>query len=104
MCIRNNCQKCSSKIKCTLCYKGYELEDKEGKTICEEDEGLSTGIIIGIVFGCVWFLLIVVLIIICILKRRNKKKEEKKKETEEIPGKKERIQEILLLIYHFYHL
>ena len=56
----SNCQKCSSKIKCTSCYKGYELEDKDGKTICEEDDGLSTGAIIGIVFGSVGFLLIVV--------------------------------------------
>ena len=66
----------------------YELDDKEGKIIYEEDDGLLTGANIVIAFGCVGILLIVVLIIICILKRRNKK-EEKRKENEEIPGKKE---------------
>ena len=85
-----NCEKCSSKTKCTSCKKGYELEDKDGKTICEEDNGLSTGAIIGIVFGCVGFLAIVIIIIICILKRRNKEdKGELKDNDEEIPEKKD---------------
>ena len=84
-----NCRKCSSKTKCTSCKNGYKLEDEDGKTICEEDNGLSTGAIIGIVFGCVGFLVIVALIIICILKRRNKENEEEIKENEEVPEKKD---------------
>ena len=83
-----NCQKCDSKTKCTSCRKGYKLKDEDGKTICKE-EGLSTGAIIGIVFGCVGFLAIIVLIIICILKKRNEQKGEEIKEKEEITEKKE---------------
>ena len=85
----SNCQKCSSKTKCTSCYKGYELKEEDGKIICEENDGLSTGAIIGIVFGCVGLLAIVALIIIYILKRRNAQKKEKLKEKEEIPEKKD---------------
>ena len=83
-----NCQKCDSKTKCTSCRKGYKLKDEDGKTICKE-EGLSTGAIIGIVFGCVGFLAIIVLIIICILKKRNEQKGEEIKEKEEITVKKD---------------
>ena len=56
-----NCQKCSSVTKCTLCYNGYELNEENGKIMCKkqeeaDDNGLSTGAIIGIVFGCIIFL------------------------------------------------
>ena len=89
-----NCQKCSSQTICTLCKRGYELEDKDGTVICEkeedDDDGLSTGAIIGIVFGCIGFLLIVALIIICLLKRRNKENEgEIVQKDEEISEKKD---------------
>ena len=51
---------------------------------------LSTGAIIGIVFGCIGFLLIVALIIICLLKRRNKENEgEIVQKDEEISEKKD---------------
>ena len=33
-----NCQKCSSQTICTLCKRGYELEDKDGTVICEKEE------------------------------------------------------------------
>ena len=92
-----NCQKCSSQTICTLCKNGYELEDKDGKTICEkkddnkdDDDGVSAGAIIGIVFGCIGFLAIVALIIICLLKRRNKENEgEIVQKDEEISEKKD---------------
>ena len=86
-----NCQKCSSQTKCTLCKRGYELDDENGSVICEkEDDGLSTGAIIGIVFGCIGFLAIVALIIICLLKRRNKENEgEIEQKDEDVNEKKD---------------
>ena len=85
-----NCQKCSSQTICTLCKNGYKLEDKDGTVICEkedekddddndkddDDDGLSTGAIIGIVFGCAGFLLIVALIIFCLIMRKKETEKE----------------------------
>ena len=93
-----NCQKCSSQTICTLCKSGYELDDEDGTVICEkedddDDDGLSTGAIIGIVFGCIGFLAIVALIIICLLKRRNNEKGgEIAENEEEIDDKKNDVE------------
>ena len=83
-----NCQTCSSQTQCTSCFKGYELEQENGKPTCkEEDNGLSAGAIVGIVIGCICFLAIIAIIIICILKKRNNEKEGGK---EKIPENKNR--------------
>ena len=94
-----NCQKCSSQTICTLCKRGYELDEEDGTVICEkeedddDDDGLSTGAIIGIVFGCIGFLAIVALIIICLLKRRNNEKGgEIAENEEEIDDKKKDVE------------
>ena len=85
----SNCQTCSSQTQCTSCFKGYELEQENGKPTCkEEDNGLSAGAIVGIVIGCICFLAIIAIIIIYILKKRNNEKEGGKEE--EIPENKNR--------------
>ena len=81
----SNCLKCSSQTQCTSCFNGFLLEQENGKSICkkeekeedDDDDGLSTGAIIGIVFGCVGFLLLVALTIFCLIMRKKEKKEEK---------------------------
>ena len=100
-----------------MCYNGYELNEENGKIMCKkqeeaDDDGLSTGAIIGIVFGCIIFLAIIAIIIICILKRRNKEKERemtkideeetKKKEVETIPqnGKDDQEDKINVIEYN----
>ena len=81
----SNCLKCSSQTQCTSCFNEFKLEQENGKSICkkeekeedDDDDGLSTGAIIGIVFGCVGFLLLVALTIFCLIMRKKEKKEEK---------------------------
>ena len=90
----NHCQKCLSKTECTLCPKGYKLEDKKGKIICGKD-GLTAGDITGILLGLIGFLILVPVIIFIwfMIQIKNKELEEEKegeiKETEGIPQKKE---------------
>ena len=71
--IISNCIKCTSGTECILCQNGFELNNK----ICnkieanndDDDDKLSTGAIIGIVFGCVGFLAIVLGIIYFIMRK-----------------------------------
>ena len=59
--IMDNCITCESGSVCTSCQEGFILNDNKlcHKIEEDDDDGLSTGAIIGIVFGCVGFLLIV---------------------------------------------
>ena len=64
--IINNCIKCTSNTICTYCEEGYKVNENYlcQKIISDDnsdDNGLSTGAIIGIVFGCLGFLLFVAL-------------------------------------------
>ena len=59
--IINNCIKCISNTICTFCDEGYKVNENNlcSKIISDndsDDNSLSTGAIIGIVFGCVVFL------------------------------------------------
>ena len=62
--VMDNCVTCASSTDCTSCKNGFTLNNKKcvnnnenGKN--DNDDGLSTGAIIGIVFGCLGFLLII---------------------------------------------
>ena len=69
--IIENCVTCSSKTVCTSCQSGFKVKNNK----CEkdnDDDGLSTGAIIGIVFGCVGFLLIVALSVFLLIKYKFK--------------------------------
>ena len=61
--IIDNCITCSSKTICTKCEEGYNINGGNCQIISnskdDNNKKLSTGAIIGIVFGCVGFLLIV---------------------------------------------
>ena len=71
--IINNCIKCTSGTECIKCQNGFELNNNVcNKIETDDDDKLSTGAIIGIVFGCVGFLLIVLGIIYYILKKGKK--------------------------------
>ena len=73
--IINNCMKCTSGTECIKCQNGFELNNNICniiKTDDDDDDKLSTGAIIGIVFGSVGFLLIVLGIIYYILKKEKK--------------------------------
>ena len=71
--IINNCLTCSSDSICISCNPGYILNnDKKCDKINDEDDSLSTGAIIGIVFGCLGFLLIVAGVIYYLINRMKK--------------------------------
>ena len=58
--IIDNCLTCDSSTICTSCQAGFTIKNN----ICEKIESssgdnLSTGAIVGIVFGCLGFLLLV---------------------------------------------
>ena len=58
----NNCVTCESSIKCLSCQEGFDLNNGICNTIISNDDNdnkLSTGAIIGIVFGCLGFLVLV---------------------------------------------
>ena len=62
--IISNCMKCLSSNECISCQSGFELNNNIcNKIVTDDDDKLSTGTIIGIVFGCVGFVLIVLCII-----------------------------------------
>ena len=72
--IINNCLTCSSNTICISCNPGYILNnDKKCDKINEDDDdGLSTGAIIGIVFGSLGFLLIVAGVIYYLINKMKK--------------------------------
>ena len=68
-----NCDTCSSSTECTSCVSGYYFKNDN---LCEkiiekndDNDGLSTGGIVGIVVGCIGFLLIAGLIAYYFLKK-----------------------------------
>ena len=92
----NNCITCDSSTICTSCQTGFTLNNNLCKNDDDDDDGLSTGEIIGIVFGCIGFLLLVAFVIYFLItkvfKKNNnitinenalKNKEEKVPENEE---------------------
>ena len=60
--IIDNCLACTSRTVCSICKEGFDIKNNICQIHSSDDESdnkLSTGEIIGIVFGCVGFLLIV---------------------------------------------
>ena len=76
----DNCIKCDSGTVCTSCQEGFNLNNNH---LCskidtnnnndKKNDGLSTGAILGIVFGCVGFLLIVAGVIYLLVTKVFKK-------------------------------
>ena len=62
--IIDNCISCTSKTECTSCQNGFILNSNKKceKVNNDNDEKLSTGAIIGIVFGCLGFLIVSALV------------------------------------------
>ena len=77
--IINNCITCASSTVCTSCAQGYNINNNICQKIGDDDDdddddnSLSTGGIIGIVFGCLGFLLLVLLTIYFFMKKILKK-------------------------------
>ena len=62
--IMDNCNTCESRTECTSCLDGFILSNNlcnKINTDNNDDDGLGTGAIIGIVFGVVGFLLLAIL-------------------------------------------
>ena len=76
--IINNCITCNSNTTCLSCKDGYILNNhickKREQKNDDKDNKLSTGAIVGIIFGCLGFLLIVAGVIIFILYKLKKNK------------------------------
>ena len=74
--IIDNCITCSSKTICTKCQEGFNINDGICKMVShsegDKDKKLSTRVIVGIVFGCVGFLLIVAGVVYFLLKKFKK--------------------------------
>ena len=74
--IMENCIKCNSGDVCLSCQEGYQINDNKKceKINSEKDDGykLSTGEIIGIIFGCIGFLLILIITILLFMKKYSK--------------------------------
>ena len=79
--IINNCITCTSTTICTLCKDEFKINNNicvEAKSLDDDsDDKLSTGAIIGIVFGCIGFLAIVVVVAFFLLKKLKKPLEAK---------------------------
>ena len=91
--VMDNCITCDSSTVCTSCQEGFTLNDHSCSNIAndEDDNGLSTGAIIGIVFGCVGFLLLVAGVVYFLMAKVFKKNNNNDMET--IPGGKVEIPE-----------
>lgn len=98
----DNCVTCSSRTVCTKCQEGFNVDNNKCQMITQvnddSDNKLSTGAIIGIVFGCVGFLLLVAGVVYFMLNRFNKKQanntivpEEKVEVNEEAEKKAEEV-------------
>ena len=74
--IIDNCITCSSKTVCTKCQEGFKINNNICQMISnsndDKDKKLSSGAIIGIVFGCVGFLLIVAGVVYFLLNKFKK--------------------------------
>ena len=79
--IINNCITCTSTTICTLCKDGFKINNNicvDAKSLDDDsDDKLSTGAIIGIVFGCIGFLAIVAVVAYFLLKKLKKPLEAK---------------------------
>jgi len=117
--IINNCITCTSTTICTLCKDGFKIKNNiciDAKSLDDDsNDKLSTGAIIGIVFGCIGFLAIVAVVAYFLLKKlkkpieakidssivinenkvdnlENQNQDENAEKTEEATTKKRRIQ------------
>ena len=71
-----NCITCISSSVCTSCQEGFSLENNKcGEKNDDDNGGLSTGAIVGIVCGCLLFLLLFLLIIYLFYRKMKKYKE-----------------------------
>ena len=74
--IIENCVTCTSSTICTSCKDGYNVNNNICQIISsDEDKKLTTGAIIGIVFGCLGFLLVVAGVVYYLMNKVLKKKE-----------------------------
>ena len=74
--IIDNCISCESSTKCISCKNGFSVNNNYlCEEIPEDNSKLSTGAIIGIVLGCLFFLLLVVIIGYFVIKKIFKKNE-----------------------------
>jgi len=92
--VMDNCITCDSSTVCTSCQEGFTLNDHSCNNIAnkdDDDDGLSTGAIIGIVFGCVGFLLLVAGVVYFLMAKVFKKNNNNDMET--IPNEKVEIPE-----------
>jgi hypothetical protein len=83
--IIDNCVKCESNTECISCQSGYHINNN----ICQknendDDDDLSSGAIVGIVFGVLGFLLIAALTVYYLLKKFKKDVFEKNNVTEKV--------------------
>ena len=70
--IMDNCVNCDSSTVCISCQEGFTLKNNKCTPINnknDSDDGLGTGAIIGIVFGCLGFLLIVAGVVFFLLNK-----------------------------------
>ena len=74
--IIDNCISCESSTKCISCKNGFSVNNNYlCEEIPEDVSKLSTGAIIGIILGCLFFLLLVVIIGYFVIKKIFKKNE-----------------------------
>ena len=74
--IIDNCISCESSTKCISCKNGFSVNNNNlCEEIPEDNSKLSTGAIIGIILGCLFFLLLVVIIGYFVIKKIFKKNE-----------------------------
>ena len=61
----DNCIKCISNTKCISCNEGYIVNNNfcEKNSDNDDDNGLSTGAIIGIVCGCLLFIFLILILL-----------------------------------------
>ena len=100
--IIDNCFSCISKTVCTSCQNGFRLNSNK---ICEkinndnDDNKLSTGAIIGIIFGCLGFLICVAFLLYYLYKKYFKKNDNTdlnnaQNNVQITEGKNDKVQEI----------
>ena len=94
--IIDNCFSCISKTECTSCQHGFILNSNK---ICEKVEDndnnkLSTGVIIGISFGCLGFLIFIAFLLYYLYKKYfNKDNINDQNNVQITEGKNNKIQE-----------
>ena len=69
----DNCDTCYSITACTQCQEGYIVDNNicksQSNPVNNDDDGLSTGAIVGIVIGCLSFLLMIVGLLLFLIKK-----------------------------------